>query len=86
MPPTYEFYQERADAAAAAAKVATLDNVRERELRSAKTWRRLAEQAKAAAVSRKKADQEREERRAAEDAAGNLQIDIVSFSNRDLVR
>ena len=68
LPPTYEFHQERADAAAAAAKAATLDNMRERELCSEKTWRGLAEQAKAAAVLRKKADREREERRAAEDA------------------
>ena len=69
MAQTFEFYQERADAAAAAADKATLDNVRERELRSEKTWRALADQARAVAVSREKADREREERRAAEAAA-----------------
>ena len=66
MAQTYEFYQERADAAAAAAERATLENVRERELRAEKTWRGLADQARAVVVSREKADRERAERREAE--------------------
>ena len=39
MAQTYEFYEERANAAAAAAEKATLDNVRDRELRSEKRGR-----------------------------------------------
>lgn len=72
MAQTYEFYAERADAAAAAAEKATLDNVRERELRSEKTWRALADQARKVAHDRATADAEREARRAAEalNAAG----------------
>lgn len=66
MAQTYEFYCERADEAAALAEKATLDNVRERELRSEKTWRGLAEQARKTAEERVKADQVRAERRAAE--------------------
>ena len=69
MAATYEFYDERAKAAAAAAKVATLDNVRERELRAEKTWRDLANQAKAVVKQRKQVELERAERRAAEIAA-----------------
>ena len=48
----YEFYCLRADQAAAAADSATLDNVRERELRAEKTWRGLAEHARAVAEER----------------------------------
>jgi hypothetical protein len=66
MAQTYEFYCERADEAAALADKATLDNVRERELRSEKTWRGLAEQARKTAEERVKAEQVRAERRAAE--------------------
>ena len=66
MAQTYEFYCERADEAAALARAATLDNVRERELRSEKTWRGLAEQARKTAVQRLKADRERAEKRALE--------------------
>lgn len=66
MAQTYEFYSERADAAAAAAAKAELDNVRERELRSEKTWRALADQARRVAQDRAKAEAEREARRAAE--------------------
>jgi hypothetical protein len=40
--------------------------VRERELRSEKTWRGLAEQARKTAVQRVKADRERAEKRALE--------------------
>jgi len=66
MAQSYEFYCERADEAAALAEKATLDNVRERELRSEKTWRGLAEQARKTAVQRVKAENERAEKRAAE--------------------
>ena len=66
MAQTYEFYCERADEAAALAEKATLDNVRERELRSEKTWRGLAEQARKTAVQRVKAENERAEKHAAE--------------------
>jgi hypothetical protein len=66
MAQTYEFYCERADEAAALALKATLDNVRERELRAEKTWRGLAEQARKTAIQRDKTDRERAEKRAAE--------------------
>ncbi|MCR9179383.1 hypothetical protein [Erythrobacter sanguineus] len=66
MAQTYEFYCERADEAAALAEAAVLDNVRERELRSEKTWRGLAEQARKTAVQRAKAEQVRADKRAAE--------------------
>ena len=66
MAQTYEFYTERADAAAQAAKAAILDNVRERELRAEKTWRGLAEQARKAVVEREKAEAARAARREAE--------------------
>lgn len=69
MAQTYEFYCERADEAAALAAKATLDNVRERELRSEKTWRGLAEQARKTVAEREKADLARAERRAAESLA-----------------
>jgi hypothetical protein len=68
MAQTYEFYCERAEEAALLARKATLDNVRERELRAEKTWRGLAEQARKTAVQRAKADRERAEKRAAEAA------------------
>ncbi len=69
MAQSYEFYCERADEAAALAAKATLDNVRERELRSEKTWRGLAEQARKTVAEREKADLARAERRAAESLA-----------------
>ncbi|ANK12847.1 hypothetical protein [Erythrobacter neustonensis] len=69
MAQTYEFYCERADEAAALAAKATLDNVRDRELRSEKTWRGLAEQARKTVAEREKADIARAERRAAESLA-----------------
>lgn len=69
MAQTYEFYNERADEAASLAAKATLDNVRDRELRSEKTWRGLAEQARRTIEEREKAERVRAERRAAEDLA-----------------
>ena len=69
MAQTFEFYRDRADEAAAKAEKATLDNVRDRELRSEKTWRALANQAQKVAVDRAKAEEERAAKRAAEAAA-----------------
>ncbi|MGD9664942.1 MAG: hypothetical protein AB7U34_07030 [Novosphingobium sp.] len=63
----YEFYEERADAAADAAKKATLDNVRDRELRSEQAWRLLASRAKPAAMRRKQAQRVNAGRNAAEE-------------------
>lgn len=63
MAESYEFYCERADAAAAAAENATLDNVREREIRAEKTWRGLAEQARRVKLDREKSQRENDERR-----------------------
>lgn len=62
---TFEFYDTRARAAAVAAEKATLENVRERELRAEKTWRSLANQAQAVAVQREKTEREKAELRAA---------------------
>lgn len=69
MSQTFEFYDARANEAADEAERATLDNVRERNLRAEKTWRGLAEQARKVMVDRAKADAERADRRAAEAAA-----------------
>ena len=66
---SYEFYMARAIESAAAAKAATLDNVRDRELRAEKTWRGLADQARAVANQRDKIVREKEKARAAEEAA-----------------
>ena len=52
MADTYENCLERAEAAAAAADAAILDNVRNRELRAEKTWRGLADKARAVALQR----------------------------------
>jgi hypothetical protein len=66
MSQTFEFYEARANEAAAAAKAATLENVRERNLRAAKTWRRLADQARKVMTDRARTEREKAERRAAE--------------------
>lgn len=63
---TYKFYCERAEAAAIAAKNATLENVRERELRSEKTWRGLADRARAIGKQRERVEREKAEQRSAE--------------------
>ena len=64
MAATYEFYMQRAQEAAEAAGKAQLANVRERELRSEKTWLGLANQARAVAVQRQKTEAEKAEKRA----------------------
>jgi hypothetical protein len=69
MTQTYEFLDARARAAEIAADEAELDNVRERELRSAKAWRDMADRARMIEAGRAKAETDRAERRAAEEAA-----------------
>jgi hypothetical protein len=73
MSQTYQFYSQRAEEAAADAAVATLDNVRERALRSEKTWRGLAEQAHKVELDRVKAEAIRATRREAERLAAESQ-------------
>ncbi|MGN3974068.1 hypothetical protein [Tsuneonella sp. SYSU-LHT278] len=66
MSQTFEFYDARANQAAAEADAATLDNVRERNLRAEKTWRALADQARKVTVDRQKTEAEKAARRAEE--------------------
>ena len=66
MSQTFDFYDARADEAEAAAGSAQLDNVRQRELRSASVFRKLADQARKILVDRAKAEVIRQERRDAE--------------------
>ena len=66
MSQTFDFYDARADEAEAAAGSALLDNVRDRELRSAAVFRKLADQARKVLVDRAKAEVIRQERRDAE--------------------
>lgn len=66
MSQTFEFYDARAREAAIEAKDATLQNVRERNLRAEKTWRGLANQARKVALDRAKTEQEKAERRDAQ--------------------
>ena len=69
MSQSYEFYAERAKEAADEAAAATLDNVRERNLRAVKTWTALAEQAHKVKSDRLKAEDTKAAARAAEDSA-----------------
>ncbi len=66
MSQSFEFYDARAKAAALEAQDATLENVRERNLRAEKTWRALADQALKTKTDREEADRERIARREAE--------------------
>ena len=59
MSQSYEFYAARADEARKAADAATLDNVRDRELRAAKSWQDLAEHARSVAAARLKAERDK---------------------------
>ncbi|WP_126174001.1 hypothetical protein [Altericroceibacterium xinjiangense] len=68
MSQTFEFYDIRAKESEAAAQNAGLAMVRERELRSAATWRGLADRAHQIERDRTKAEEARGERRAAEAA------------------
>ena len=74
MSQTYEFYAERAKEAADEAAAATLDNVRDRNLRAEKTWAALAEQARKVKADRIKAEETKAARIAseAEAAAGTV--------------
>jgi hypothetical protein len=69
MSQTFDFYDQRARAAEAEAERSTLANVRERELRSARAWREMADRQSKIDSERVKADAERAERRAAESEA-----------------
>ncbi len=69
MSQTYEFYAERAKEAADEAAAATLDNVRERNLRAEKTWSMLAEQARKVKSDREKAEATKLAQRAAQELA-----------------
>jgi hypothetical protein len=66
---SYEFFVQRADEAAKEAAAASLDNVRERALRSEAAWRGMADRALQIERDREVARQHREERIAAEEAA-----------------
>lgn len=66
MSQSYEFYSERAEEAAGEADAATLDNVRERHLRAAKTWTALANQAHKVRADREKAEATKAAQREAE--------------------
>ncbi|MBX9897283.1 MAG: hypothetical protein K2Y17_05185 [Qipengyuania sp.] len=71
MSQSYEFYAERAREAADEAAAATLDNVRERNLRAEKTWAALAAQAHRVKADRIKTEEAKAASRAAEaEAAG----------------
>lgn len=70
MSQTFEFYDARAREAAVEAAEATLENVRERNLRAAKTWRGLADQARRVLIDRARAEKEKADRRDAESKAG----------------
>lgn len=65
---TFEFYDARAKESEAAAECAGLDMVRDREMRSAATWRGLANKAEQTERDRVKAAEARVERRTAEGA------------------
>ena len=72
MSQTYDFYSARAKESAAEAKAATLDNVRERALRSQATWKALADQARAVSPARE--ERGREGRRARDRIRVNRQL------------
>lgn len=66
MSQTADFYEARANECAAEAAGAALENVRERALRSEKTWRELAVGARRLVKEREKAEAIRIARREAE--------------------
>ena len=72
---SFEFYTARAQEAALEADAATLDNVKQRNLRAEKSWTRLAELARKVANDREKAKQAKAETR---DAKLGLQLSQVS--------
>ena len=66
MSQTFQFYAARAQAAEQAAEEAQLANVRDRELRSAKAWREMADRQLVVDNERAKAEVIRAERIASE--------------------
>ena len=70
MSQSYEFYAARAREAAEEAASATLENVRERNLRAEKTWAALAEQARKVRVDREQAEATKAARIAADASIG----------------
>ena len=75
MSQTFEFYDQRAKSAELEAERAQLDNVRDRELRSAKAWRGMADRQLMIDAERVKAEEIRSARRAAElEAAEAMQV------------
>lgn len=82
MSQTFDFYDARAKEAAAEAAVAALDNVRERALRSEKTWRALAEQARRVLVDRAKAEATKAARQASAGAPSGADEYIEPFEVR----
>ena len=81
---SYEFYTARAEESAAAARAATLDNVRTRELRAEKTWRTLAEQARAVSAQREKILRDKERQREAEEAEERAAERAAASDARDI--
>jgi hypothetical protein len=61
-----EIYLARADAAASEARLAVLENVRDRALRAEAAWRGMAERLLTMQANRVVADRERAERKEAE--------------------
>jgi hypothetical protein len=68
MSQTFEFYDQRARAAEAEAQGARLENVREREMRSARAWREMADRQLMIDAERVKVEAARLQRRAEEAA------------------
>ncbi len=66
MSQTFEFYDRQAKSAQAEAEKAPLENVRERELRSAAAWRSMADRQLLIDSERAKSEEVRAARRAAE--------------------
>ena len=66
MTQTFDFYDQRARSAEAEAEKSALANVREREMRSARAGREMADRQLKIDAERVKADAERSARRAAE--------------------
>ena len=72
---SFAFYEARAQEAALEADAATLDNVKQRNLRAEKSWTRLAELARKVATDRAKAEQAKAEKR---DVELGLQLSQVN--------
>lgn len=73
MSQNYEFYNARAEEAAAEAAKATLENVRERALRSETAWRDMADRALQMEQEREVVRIEREKRQAEAAAMADAQ-------------